>query len=142
MKEPITNPNVILNMERRQLAFNFDPNILNTRLSEFLNNNQQLLLGSKNNLHNNSLIKEIIAKVDELSINSIKLVSDLQEKFKLLEGNINQYVMNNEQKVKNVEDNLNKIYLIINNIKEEQESFKKNYIDDFQKKYLPMLEHN
>ena len=48
--------------------------------------------------------------------------------------------MNNEQKVKNVEDNLNKIYLIINNIKEEQESFKKNYIDDFQKKIFTYVE--
>ena len=68
MREPIVNnqlPNVAFNLERRQVILRVDPNSLLTNLmNQGLGN---LLLRSKGNTSEHSVIEQIMKNVDELS---------------------------------------------------------------------------
>ena len=100
-------PNVEFNLERRQVIFKVDPNSLLTNLM-----NQGLgtiLLRSKGNTSEHSVIEQIMKKVDELSTLLSKVVIDIQEQFTFLEGKLHFYVEGNNKRVNSNEDSINKI---------------------------------
>ena len=70
------NSRVIVGIEKKLMAFNIDPNILQTGLNNYLN--QQSLRFSKS-LGENAIIKEIISKIEELSNNLMKVIRDIKE---------------------------------------------------------------
>ena len=100
-------PNVEFNLERRQVILRVDPNSLLTNLM-----NQGLgtiLLRSKGNTSELSVIEQIMKKVDELSTLLSKVVIDIQEQFTFLEGKLHFYVEGNNKRVNSNEDSINKI---------------------------------
>ena len=100
-------PNVEFNLERRQVLLRVDPNSLLTNLM-----NQGLgtiLLHSKGNTSEHSVIEQIMKKVDELSTQLSKIIKDIQEQFSFLEGKLHFYVEGNNKRVNSNEDSINKI---------------------------------
>ena len=76
-----SNSRVIVGLEKRLMAFDIDPGILQTGLNNYLN--QQSLRFSKS-LGENAIIKEIITKIEELSNNLMKVVQDIKENLIIL----------------------------------------------------------
>ena len=110
MREPNADnqfPNVEFNLEWKQVLLRVDPNSLLTNLM-----NQGLgtiLLRSKGNTSELSVIEQIMKKVDELSTLLSKVVIDIQEQFTFLEGKLHFYVEGNNKRVNSNEDSINKI---------------------------------
>ena len=100
-------PNVEFNLERRQVLLRVDPNSLLTNLmNQGLGN---ILLRSKGNTSELSVIEQIMKKVDELSTQLSKIIKDIQEQFSFLEGKLHFYVEGNNKRVNSNEDSINKI---------------------------------
>ena len=100
-------PNVTFNLERRQVNLRVDPNSLLTNLM-----NQGLgtiLLRSKGNTSEHSVIEQIMRNVDELSTLLSKVVIDIQEQFTFLEAKLHFYVEGNNKKVNSNEKNINEL---------------------------------
>ena len=95
-----SNSRVIVGLEKRLMAFNIDPGILQTGLNDYLNN--QSLRFSKS-IGENAIIKEIIKKIEELSNNLVKVVNDIKEKFNTIEDALSLYSQYNE---KNINDTI------------------------------------
>jgi hypothetical protein len=68
-----------------------------------------ILLRSKGNTSEHSVIEQIMKKVDELSTLLSKVVIDIQEQFTFLEGKLHFYVEGNNKRVNSNEDSINKI---------------------------------
>ena len=96
-----SNSRVIVGLEKKLVAFDIDPNILQTGLNNFLN--QQSLRFSKS-LGENAIIKEIITRIEELSNNLMKVINDIKEKFNSIEDALSQYSQYND---KNINDKIN-----------------------------------
>ena len=100
-------PNVEFNLERKQVLLRVDPNSLLTNLmNQGLGN---ILLRSKGNTSELSVIEQIMKKVDELSTLLSKVVIDIQEQFTFLEGKLHFYVEGNNKRVNSNEDSINKL---------------------------------
>ena len=99
MREPNADnqfPNVEFNLERRQVILKVDPNSLLTNLmSQGFGN---ILLRSKGNTSEHSVIEQIMKNVDELSTQLSKVIKDIQEQFTFLEDKLHYYVDGNNKK--------------------------------------------
>ena len=100
MREPNANnqfPNVTFNLERRQVNLRVNPNNLLTNLM-----NQgfgTILLRSKGNIPEHSVIEQIMKNDDELSTKLSKVIIDIQEQFTFLQDKLHYYVEENNIKV-------------------------------------------
>ena len=110
MREPNVNnqlPNVAFNLEKRQVILRVDPNSL---LANLMNQGLgTLLLRSKGNTSELSVIEQIMKKVDELSTLLSKVVIDIQEQFTFLEGKLHFYVEGNNKRVNLNENSINEM---------------------------------
>ena len=121
-----SNSRVIVGLEKKLVAFDIDPNILQTGLNNFLN--QQSLRFSKS-LWENAIIKEIITRIEELSNNLMKVINDIKEKFNSIEDALSLYSQYND---KNIKDKINALNEVINKFQKEQND----YITNFSKGVL------
>ena len=121
-----SNSRVIVGLEKKLVAFDIDPNILQTGLNNFLN--QQSLRFSKS-LGENAIIKEIITRIEELSNNLMKVINDIKEKFNSIEDALSQYSQYND---KNINDKINALNEFFNKFQKEQND----YITNFSKGVL------
>ena len=121
-----SNSRVIVGLEKRLMAFDIDPGILQTGLNNFLN--QQSLRFSKS-LGENAIIKEIITRIEELSNNLMKVINDIKEKFNSIEDALSQYSQYND---KNINDKINALNEFFNKFQKEQND----YITNFSKGVL------
>ena len=100
MREPNADnqfPNVTFNLERRQVNLRVDPNSLLTNLMNQGFGN--ILLRSKGNIPEHSVIEQIMKNVDELSSKLSKVIIDIQEHFTFLQDKLHYYVEENNKKV-------------------------------------------
>ena len=108
MKEPNANPNKInagFGIERRVFKFKLDPSLLATNLFQYFKKNSLFKPGD---LKNNTPLKEIIDKIDNLSNNLVNIIKDFKEKFDYLGDRIYEYTLINDKKVGSNENKINK----------------------------------
>ena len=122
-----SNSRVIVGLEKRLMAFDIDPGILQTGLYDYLNQNS---LRFSKSIGENAIIKEIIKKIEELSNNLVKVVNDIKEKFNTIEDALSLYSQYNE---KNINDKINALNEVINKFKKEQAEFITNFSTDLVK---------
>ena len=121
-----SNSRVIVGLEKRLMAFDIDPGILQTGLNNYLNQNY---LKFSKSFGENAIIKEIITKIEELSNNLMKVINDIKEKFNSIEDALSQYSQYND---KNINDKINALNEVINKFQKEQID----YITNFSKSVL------
>ena len=104
-----SNSRVVFGIEKKLVAFDIDPNILQTGLNNYLNQQNSLMLSK--HIGENMIIKGIIKKIEELSNNLMKVIKDIKEKFDSIEDVLSLYSQYND---KNINDKINALNEVFN----------------------------
>ena len=125
MKEPNAyqnESNFIINIERKQLKCNLDPNIAQ-EISKYINNNNQI---SSKLRYQDQTMNSIVANINDLNRYLYRLFNDCNEKFIQIEEKINTDNENNKKVLNLIKEDIKILY---GNLK----SFEKEYKDLIEK---------